>query len=278
MNVIRLSRGAAACAALALLAAAPPARAADHANLDENLPVAIEDAYTLPYNAIEAQGYFRYDRNRVGSRGRGGGGSDLFQFAPRLEVGLFRNFQASIAVPYRLGDAAETKQGNVNIQGLYNFNNEGAILPALSLGLGVVQPFGYQNGGTETLVKLVATKSIGSFGTSYVPRRLHLNAIWYHNYDTLRTEDGRERRDRYLVGIGYSQPITNNATLVADIYRQELRDSRRAENMVEVGTRYQLTPQTVVTGSIGTGFADRSPAFRVLLGFQHSLSWPALFR
>lgn len=231
-----------------------------------------EVPYTLPYDAIEAQGYFRYDRNRLGS-----GGSDLFQFAPRIEMGLFRNFQASIALPYRLGNAAEAKQGDVNIQGLYTFNNEGAVLPPLSLGLGAVQPYGYQNGGTETPVKFAATKSIGSFGASYIPCRLHLNAIWYHNYDPLRTEDSRERRDRYLVGIGYSQPITNNATLVADIYRQELRGSKRAENMVEVGTRIQLTPPTVLTGSVGTGFADRSPAFRVLVGFQHTLSWPMLF-
>lgn len=72
----------------------------------------------------------------------------MFQFAPHVEMGLFRNFQASVAVPYSLGDAAETKQGEVNIQGLYNFNNEGAVLPAFSLGLGVVQPFGYDNGGT----------------------------------------------------------------------------------------------------------------------------------
>ncbi len=72
-----------------------PARAADHANLDETLPVTIEDAYVTPYN------------------------------------------------------------------------------------------------GTETQVKAVVTKSIGSFGTSYVPRRLHLNAIWFHNYDPLRG-DGAE--------------------------------------------------------------------------------------
>ena len=126
-------------------------------------------------------------------------------------------------------------------------------------------------------MKAVATKGIGSFGTSYVPRRLHLNAIWFHNYDPLRG-DGAERQDRYLVGVGYSQPVTNDAVLVADVYRQELRERGRAENMVELGTRYQLTPQTVLSSSVGTGFGDRSPAFRVLVGFQHTLSWPLLFR
>lgn len=262
----------------AMVSASAPGRAADHTNLDENLPVRIEDAYVTPYNGIEAQGIFQYDRDRLGSRGRGGKGSDLFTFAPRVEAGLFRNFQASVALPYSLGNANETKQGTADLQGLYNFNNESVYLPALSLGAGVLQPYGYQRGGTETQVKVVATKSIGSLGTSYVPRRLHLNAIWFHNYDPLTTTDGRERRDRYLIGVGYSQPVTNEAVLVADVYRQELRERGRAENMVEIGTRYQLTPQTVLSGSVGTGFGDRSPAFRVLIGFQHTLSWPLLFR
>ncbi len=62
------------------------------------------------------------------------------------------------------------------------------------------------------------------------------------------------------------------------MYRQELRERGWAENMVELGARYQLTPQTVLSGSVGTGFGDRSPEFRVLVGFQHTLSWPLLFR
>lgn len=54
-----------------------------------------------------------------------------------------------------------------------------------------IQPYGRWRDGTETQVKVVATKSIGSFWTSYVPRRLHLNATWFHNYDPLRVCIGR---------------------------------------------------------------------------------------
>lgn len=140
-----------------------------------------------------------------------------------------------------------------------------------------IQPYGRWRDGTETQVKAVATKSIGSFGTSYVPRRLHLNAIWFHNYDPLRG-DGAERTNCHLVGVGYTQPVTNDSVLMADVYRQELRKHGRAENMLELGTSYQLTPQTVLSSSMGTGFSDRSPAFRVLVRFQHTLSWPLLVR
>ena len=264
--------------ALPLLALPLSARAADHTNLDENLPVRLEDAYAIPYDSIEAQGYFSYARNRLGRAGRGTRGSDAFTFSPQVEVGAYRNFQFSLAAPYRLGNASETKQGDVVGQGLYNFNSEGVTVPALSLGLGVDQPYGYQSGGTESSVKFVATKSIGSFGTDYVPRRLDLNAIWYHNYDPLTLADTRERRDRYLVGLAYSQPVSNDAVLVGDVYREQLRERRQAQDIAQVGVRYQLDPQTVLSGSVGTGFADHSPAFVGLVGFQHTLSWPLLFR
>ena len=254
------------------------AEAADHTNLDENLPVRLTDAYPIAYNSFEAQSYLSYDRNRFGSGGRVNRGSDAFALSPQFEVGPFRNTQVSVSAPYRLGNASETKQGDFVAQALYNFNSEGLVVPALALQVGVDQPYGYQRGGTETSVQAVATKSIGSFGTSYVPHQLHLNAIWFHNYDPLSLADTRERRDRYLVGVAYSQPVTNDAVLVMDIYREQLRERTRAQNIVQAGVRYQLDPQTVLSASVGTGFADRSPAFVGLIGIQHTLSWPLLFK
>ena len=191
---------------------------------------------------------------------------------------MFRNTQASLSAPYRLGNASETKQGDLIAQALYNFNNETGSLPAFALSLGVDQPYGYQSGGTESQVKAIASKSIGSFGSSYVPRPLHVNAIWFHDYDPLSRVDIRERRDRYLAGIGYGQPVTDEAVPVADVYREQLNERTQAQNIVQVGVRCQLDPQTVPSGSVGTGFADRSPAFVALAGFQHTLSWPLLFR
>ena len=152
----------------------------------------------------------------------------------------------------------------------FNFNSEARVLPAVSLGAGVDQPYGYQSGGTEADLKFVASKSIGSFGTSYVPCQLHVNTIYYHNFDPLSLANTRERQNRYLVGICYSQPVTNDAVLVANVYREILREGTQAQNIVQVGARYQLDPQTVLSGSIGTGFADRSPAFAALIGFQHT--------
>lgn len=150
-------------------------------------------------------------------------------------------------------------------------------MPAVALQVGVDQPYSYQKGGTETLVQAIASKPIGSFGASYVPRQLHFDAIWFHNHDPLSLTDAREHKNPCLAGVAYSQPVTSNAVLVANIHKEELRECTQAQNIIQVGTRYQPDPQTVLSGSVGTGFADHSPAFVALTGFQHTLSWPLLF-
>ena len=259
--------------------AALPARAADHTNLEQGLPVVIEDAYPIKENGLEAQGYLRYDR---APRNDPEGRNRLF-VVPRIEWGAFKNFQLSVETPYAVGDASGTKQGNVAVQGLYNFNTEGLFLPAFAVVAGLYQPYGYRGGGTETELKFLATKSLGTpdpEGTSpfsYVPRQIHFNASWFHNFDPLTGRDA-ERSDRYRVGIAYSQPITNEAVLVADVYRETDRDRRRVSNVAELGVRYIVTPQTVLSGSAGVGFGgDRNQDFRFVAGFQHTLSYPYSF-
>ena len=61
-----------------------------------------------------------------------------------------------------------------------------------------------------------------------------MNAVWLHNYDPLRG-DNAERQDRCLVGVGYSQPVTDEAVLVADVYWQELRERGRIAGVPGAG-------------------------------------------
>lgn len=75
------------------------------------------DAYPLKQGAIEAQTYFRYDRTRDAE------GKNRYWTVPRLEYGMFPNAQVTLEAPYRFGDASETRQGDVRLQGLYNFNS-----------------------------------------------------------------------------------------------------------------------------------------------------------
>ena len=197
--------------------------------------------------------------------------------------GLFKNFELSVETPYRWGTATETNQGDARVKGLYNFNTEGLFLPAFSIAGGVTQPYGFRSGGTETELSFLASKSLGpidpngSSPYSYVPRQIHFNATWFHNYDPLGGTSP-ERRDRYRVGAAYSHPITNDLVLVADVYRETDRERGRATNMAEIGARYMLTPQTILNGSVGVGFGgDRSQDFRAVVGFIHTLSYPYSF-
>lgn len=252
-------------AAVLLVAAAVSARAADHLNLEENIPVRIEDAFVTPFNTFEAQAYASYDDAARDPEGR-----NRLTLVPRLEAGILRNLQASLAVPYRVGNTEDAKSGNVRAEALYNLDAEDLHVPAVSFGVSADQPFGSNAGGFEAGARIALTKSLGSIGRSYVPRRLHLNADYVVNVDP-RSD---ERRQRYLVGVGYSQPLTNELVLVGDVYRTTLRKDRSAENVVELGVRYALDPLTVLSASAGVGAWDESPAFRVLIGVQRTLTWP----
>lgn len=264
---------------LAVLAAASllvacPVTAADHNNLEGGLPVTVRDAYTIKRNALEFQGAFRYDSTHNDSEGK-----DRFGLIPRLEYGLIDNLQIEAEVPWRLGTASDTRQGDLRFGALYNFNTEGVVLPAFAMGLAIDKPVGRNPGGVESELSLAITKSLGGPGgddaaaTAYVPRRLHLNAAWFHNYEPQPYL--MERQDRYRVVLGYSQPISNDLLLVVDALRETARERDFAHNLLEAGLRYQLTPQTVLVGGLGAGIGDdRREDFRVIIGFQHTLSFP----
>jgi hypothetical protein len=261
-----------------LALAAGPSLAADHSNLEEGLPITIEDAYPIKENGLEVQSYFQYNRIRNDPRGL----SSLMA-VPRLEWGAFKNFQLSVEAPYRVGTASDTDQGAFRAQGFYNVNQEDLVLPAMAVAFGVNTPYGRMAGGTETELKFLATKSLGTPDPeglspySYVPRQIHFNASWFHNYDPITGRDA-ERRDRYRVGVAYSQPVSNDVVLVADVYRETDRERGRAVNLAEIGARYIVTPQTLLVGAVGVGFGgDRRQDFRVTAGLQHSLSFPYSF-
>lgn len=179
--------------------------AADHMNLEEMLPTYIEDAFPIPYRGRELQGRVSYERTRDDK--------DRFVLEPRLELGLFPNFQAALKVPHRLGDADDADRGEVEVGGLYNFNQETLVIPALALVGEFSAPYGQGDEPWQTRVKFIATKTLPSARL----QRLHLNAAWVHAYDTAPDE----RRDRYEIALGYSVALQAELMLVADVVRQQ---------------------------------------------------------
>lgn len=257
-----LSSCAPAVTALACFLGAAAASAADHSNIEEGLPIEIEDAYPIAYRGAELQGRFRYERQRSDT--------DQYLLEPRLEVGVAPNAQMRIGAPFLLGTADHTGSRDLQLEGLYNFNQESVILPATALSLRLDLPTGVESAGVDTQIKFLATKTIGH---APAMQRLHLNAAWRHNAGRLPDE----RSDRYIVILGYSMRLGPDTILVADFVREQEQNRGSDANIVEAGLRYQLTPLTVVVAGAGVGIAEQSPDARATVGFQHSLSWPGVW-
>lgn len=233
-----------------------PLHAADHYNLEEGLPVQVEDALPTAYRNREAQGLARWEHTKEGD--------ELLRFEPRFELGIWRNTEVEVTVPFNYGAGAEDKGiGDVELGALYNFNQEGLLIPAFALSGAAIFPSSDDGEGVDTRLKLIATKSISK---SALFQRLHLNLIWNHNTDSLHDE----RDDYYSAIIGYDRAITADAFLVLDFVREQQIEKNTSFNLFEAGIRYQCNPLTVVAFGVGAGIGDDSPDFRVTVGFQRS--------
>ncbi|RJQ77890.1 MAG: hypothetical protein C4519_12705 [Desulfobacteraceae bacterium] len=233
-----------------------PVQAADHYNLERGLPVQVEDTIPTPYRNREIQGLLQWERKDDGD--------DRFTAEPRLEYGIFRNAQVSLAVPFEFGsDVEDDGLGDIELGMLYNFNQESFVLPATALSLEIAFPTSDESDGIQTTLKFIASKTIGRTSSWH---RVHLNAAWNYNGDP----DDDERRNYYTAIIGYDVRITGDMLLVLDFIREQQKEEDRDSNIVEAGIRYQLTPLTVIALGAGAGIGDESPDFRAAMAFQRS--------
>lgn len=240
----------------AFVVAGSPGRAADHLNLEEGLPVRIEDAYPLGFGGREVQGLVRYEHAEDGT--------DTMTFRPVLEVGVLRNAQVAVESDLIAGNGDRTGSGNLAVHGLYNFNTETLAWPTLAIKGGLEFPSGKNAEGVDTTLKFILTRTLGRNLDSL--DRIHLNAAWMHNAES--RDD--ERDDHYLLGLGYSRRVHADAILVADyVFEQERQDDADI-HLLELGLRYQCTPLTVVAAGVGMGVGEDSPDIRMTFAFQRS--------
>ncbi len=234
-----------------------PTWAHDHLNLEHGIPLEVEDAYVTSYKNREVHGFLTYDRTPDGK--------DDFQLVPRLEYGLIQNGQIEVAVPTGFGDSSEEKNGNIDLGVLYNLNQETLTLPAITLGASTLFPTGKGIDGTDVTAKLVLTKTLP---VSIAFHRIHINAYW-----TANDERQMGERDGRFTGIlGYQLRVSTDTMFVADYFYEQEAQKDSEVQLVEVGTRYQFNPLTVVAIGLGAGVTDDSPDFRATLGVQRALN------
>ncbi len=229
------------------------ARASDHTDLEDGLPTEVEDAYPTAYGNRELQLQGRYQRT--------GDGKNQFVVDPRLELGFARNWQAKIAVPFRLGSGDRTGSGDVGLEVFHNFNNESLRLPAIAVSARADLPTGRNSRGIDTQFKFIATKSLGA---SRQLQRVHFNLIYRNN---ARAGAG-ERSNRTSGILGYSQRLNADTIGIVDYVREQNREKGATSDLIEVGLRRQITPLTTLSLGVGAGISQQSPDFRLTAGLQ----------
>lgn len=228
-------------------------RAADHRNLEENHPTRIEDAYPIAYRSFELQSRGGYERN--GEFGKDIGFAEL-----ELKWGVFKNAHVVFGLPLQFGDEVEPDQnGDVILEGLYNFNVETQFLPAMTIKSEILIPGGSDSSGLGFEFMGIATKGWGK-------NRFHLNI----GYDRNSGAGQEERTHLYRFGIAFDRPIDLDHLFVSDFFidQSALKGDDPVYSFL-IGVRKQVNPWSVLNLGVGHGFGSReAPDLIVSLGFQ----------
>ncbi len=239
---------------LSLLSFTPnPAFTADHSNLESGFPTTIEDAYPIAYRALELQLGAEYEHE--GEDGTHAGGID-----PEFKWGFMKNAHVALGVPLEFREDGDMENnGDIELEGLYNFNVEAPALPAFAVQAGVILPTGVDSGGVDFSVTGIATRGWG-------PHRFHLNAGYERNDEP----DSEERQDLYSFGLGYDHPIDLDHLFVADFFIDRAKQKGGDPLLTfSLGVRKQVNPWSVVALGVGGGFGDdAAPDFKLNLGYQ----------
>lgn len=254
----------AAAAALALGAAARPARAqTDYYNTDLGRPVRIEDAAPVERYAFELQlAPVRLERES--------GGVYHWELAPEIAYGILPRTQLEVGIPLSIVDAGSERQVNgiagIEVAALHNLNVETRTLPALAVAAEVLLPVGRL--GPEhayTALKGIATRTFSW-------ARFHVNGQYTLGPDA---EEGDEvgEASRWMAGIAVDRTFPLRGLLVtADLFaEQPLHGDDELEWTAEAGFRYQTSPQFNIDLGVGRRFTGEQ-GWSLTFGAAHAFA------
>lgn len=253
-------RTALAVAALAACSTRATRAQTDYRNLDDDRPVLVEDAYPVERYAFELLAPYRLERGR--------NGSTLHAFVPELAFGILRNAQLGFKVPLvaeRTAGATSWGVSGLRVFGLYNFNTESRMLPALSLRSDGYFPVGSAGGDvTRGEIKLIATRSWGH-------SRVHVNGAY--GFGTDGVSAAVESASRWWYGVAVDRTLFRQSTLlVAEVTVRRPSDGVPTEVAASIGLRRQWTPTTVVDLGIRRRLSDTGPEIGFTFGLSHAFA------
>lgn len=236
----------------------------DYRNLDDDRPTLTEDAYPLERYGFEILAPWRY------SKARGAGG--IHAFLPELEYGLFGNFHLGLKVPIARAETAGGHQWGIaglRVFGLYNFNTEGAWLPALALRADATFPVGSLAGeGARFTAKAIATRSWGS-------TRVHLNGAYTLGAD--RRLAATDAANKWWLGGAVDRTLFRHSTLlIGEVYALRPAASEQVQLNASAGLRYQGTPTMVLDLGVARRLRRTGPNYELTLGISRAFALAAL--
>ena len=236
----------------------------DYRNLDRERPVATEDAYPVERHAFELLVPFQSEREHAGDK--------LHQVPLEIEYGIFDNSHIGLGLPLAVldpdGSDADWGLAGLSVFGLYNFNTEGPVLPALSLAADMSLPLGSLAAEDPRFsLRAIATRSWGL-------TRAHFNAVWSFGSED---QPGVEFEPKWSYGLAVDRTFFRSSLLVVgELLVQQTVKGEPTEGNAAVGLRYQLSPTLVVDAGIGRRLrSDAGPDYELTIGLSRAfgLSW-----
>ena len=223
--------------------------------MSTGLPITVEDASAIKQGSVDLKlrGFYERLKER--------GGRNLFAIDPEIEVGVARGLSLKLSPAYRLGNASDAQQGEVELEAEYNVLEPTQGRLGITIEPTVALPYG---SGSKTTEAGLAVRATQPLGTSNTAPHLHVNLGWRHLFDP----ESNERDNRFLMAAGVNFSVAPTTAVAFDVVREQSQERGKARNFVEAGLRHVLAEKLSVGAGVGVGFGPDSPRYRVLVGVQ----------
>lgn len=238
----------------------PMAYGLDHKNIDEGRPTRLEDPYAIAHGEIALEGGVGYNNERQGT--------DRALVPVQILYGAFPNSHFELGSTFLTNPraaAGHARSGDLELSGLYNFNQETLSVPAFGFKTTITFPTGVDSSGVDVEIKGIVAKSIARLS-------LFLNA----SHVFVAGTESQPGDDLHKILLGASYPIGapryTRTTIIADAFTEMSNEEGRSHIFgAELGFRHQLTQRIVLDAGAGTEFSGPSDRVPFLLRLGASL-------
>ncbi len=244
----------------------------DYFNLDDDRPVAVEDALPLERYAFELQvAPARVEREA--------GGTTVWSLTPELAYGVLPRTDVSLHLGMAAVSGADSADDVSGVSGVevvlfHQLNRESLSLPALALSGGLAFPVGGLAGeSTHATVKAIASRSLRGVRRA---TRIHANAAY-----TIGDEDqdgpAVEAR-RWLAGLAIDHAfVFQSLLIVANVFADRpLQEDADIRLVAGAGLRYQLSPRMAIDAGFERRIGNEGPDWAFTIGTANAFSLRSL--